>query len=595
MAKKPSILVQLIVGFSGILIVVMSVTSFFSYHYSSQVVSEKATQYMLESVVQMRGKTDVLLREYDKFSQRVGFSPTLQQYLSEIKSGKSTVESPVTIDRYLSNKARYIGSELSVHVLDLHGGFYSGSNTIVMYWRKAEEIRHLNWYPQIENNRGRVLWVLGTAWRSGKIPAVIGARQINNWSSLDRLGDMFLVIPLEQLARTIEQRETTGDGTKSKTLIIDQLGQVVYSSNLQEIGTVVERDLLNQFTGKKAGVLEGEWYGKPAYMSYSVSDYSGWTAASYIEVSEVTRDLQKIQQSSFFIALFGLAAALLLIVFFSWSTARPIRYLSGMLAKVERGVLFSYRGTMMNREVASLYESFNSMILNLNKTIKDMSDLQISEKQAQLVALKAQFRPHFLYNTLNTIYWSLINEGQDRVAKMVLTLSDLLRYSVQPGSDMVTIEEDLHNLERFMFLQKERYKNKLQFDTYVEPELLKYKMMKMMLQPLAENAFTHGLEPVKNRQWILRVEITRAETGNIRLVVEDNGLGMPEDKMADVLNFRSGADEKNSVHTGLGLANLNHRIKLIYGREYGLKLSNSQIGGLRVEIVIPATTGGAQQ
>jgi two-component system, sensor histidine kinase YesM len=583
--KKPTILLQLILGFSLILILVISITSYFSYQYSSQVVLEKTTHYLLESVVQMRGKTDVMLREYDKLSQMVAFSPTIQQYLRDIQLHKQNDVSATEIDRFVADQSRYMRTDFLI--IDLYGNTYSGNNSLAFYWKTQDEIKQLSWYPLLENNRGRVLWLSGFAWRNGKIPAVIGARQLNNWSSLKKLGDLYMVFPVELLDRLLEEKNLD---PSRKIHVIDQLGRIVYSSRQGEVGQSVDENLMKQFGKGKTNIINLNLSDTPTYISYSVSDYSGWTVAAYIGADGAVKDLKKIQETIVIIGIFGLVAALLLTTFFSWSIARPIRYLAIRLGRVERGILTQYKGRMVNREVAILYESFNSMVQNLDKTIKDLSDKQISEEQAQLVALKAQFNPHFLYNSLNTIYWSLLNEGQEKVAKMVLTLSDLLRYSIQPGSEIVTVQEDLDQLKRFVVLQKARYGEKLQMEVHLEPDLMYCRMMKLLLQPLVENAITHGLESVKGRPWMILIDIRRKKE-KIHFIVEDNGKGISDEEMERVLNFRRDPDEQNMMHSGLGLANLHYRIGLIYGREYGIQLSKGMMGGLRVEIVVPAIGG----
>lgn len=588
MKKKTSLLVQLIFGFSIILVVIVSITSYFSYRYSSQIVLEKTTRYLLESVIQMRGKTDVMLLEYDKLSQMISFSPTIQQYLRHIENGKQTAQIPTEIGRFIADQSRYIGTDFLIHLMDLRGESYSGNTSLALYWRTQNEVRQMSWYPLVEKNKGRLLWLSGPAWRNGMIPAVIGVRQLNNWSSLEKLGDLFIVFPVELLNRVIE--EANPDRSR-KIHVVDQLGHIVYSTNPKEIGQTVEQNLLEEFGRHNTNIIDWELKGTPTYISYSVSDYSGWTVAAYIDAAGAVKDLKKIQNSNLIIGIFGLIAALLLTVFFSWSVASPIRYLAAALDKIERGILTPYKGKMVNREVAILYDSFNSMIQHLNKTIKDLSDKQISEKQAQLVALKAQFRPHFLYNSLNTIYWTLLNEGQEKVAKMVLTLSDLLRYSIQPGSDLVTIKEDLDQLERFMVLQQARYGDKLQMSIYVEQQgILQYRIMKLLLQPLVENAITHGLESLKGRPWMISIKIQRKED-TIQFIVEDNGKGMSEEEMEKVLSFRGDADEHKMMHSGLGLANLHHRIGIFYGREYGIHLSSGTMGGLKVQITVPMIGG----
>lgn len=583
MKKNVSLLYQLIAGFSAIIIIILSVTSYFFYRNASEVVLEKTSQYLLESVIQMRGKTDVLLREYDRLSQMIAFNPEIQRHFQAVKRDSSPPSSLTDIASVIANQSQYSVAGLSILLMDWRGDLYSGNNSLTLFWRTEDDIKQNPWYSEVSENRGRVMWLSGWAWRNGKIPAVVGARQLNSWSSLEKLGDMFIVFPLDLLSRVIE--EVSLDQSR-KIHIIDQLGQIVYSTRSEEAGQQIDDKLWKSLSGAKTNIIYWTLNDIPTYVVYSSSDYSGWTVVAYIEPEAAVKDLKAVRQSIIMIGLFGIAAALLFTTFFSWSLVKPIRYLALRLGQVERGRLTPYEGKMKNREVEILYNSFNNMLEHLNRSIKDLSEKQISEKRAQIIALKAQFRPHFLYNSLNTIYWVLISEGQEKIAHMVLTLSDLLRYSIQPGSEMVTIREDLDQLQRFMLLQQARFGEKLQMELHVDPELLEERIMKMLLQPLVENAITHGVESVKGRPWIIRVDL-RNENHCIQIMVEDNGKGMAPEEMHKVLEFRSDADEGRIMHSGLGLANLHYRIGLIYGKEYGIRLKAGALGGLRVEIDLP--------
>lgn len=486
------------------------------------------------------------------------------------------------INKFIDEQTRYVGTDFLIHLVDTRDEIYFGNEFLALYWRSAEVIRKEPWYPKLAQYEGRTLWIYGPAWRSGKIHAAIGARQLNDWNHFDRLGDLYMVIPFVFLERIIEDVQINSE----KIQVFDSLGQIVYSTEQEEIGQKIGAPLLKQFRESPGNIFRWREGEKEAYISYSVSEYSGWTVAAYMDPDTVLKDLEKIRQSSVFIGFFGILAALLLVIFFSRSLVRPIRYLAMRLSRVERGNLLPYKSRMMNREAYILYNSFNNMVRHLDRTIRDLSERRISEKKAQMNALKAQFNPHFLYNTLNTIYWNLVDKGNDHAAGMVLTLSELLRYSIRPGSEQVTVREDLEQLKRFVRLQKERYGDKLRVDIEADPAAMEQKVMKLMLQPLVENAIYHGLDRVKGRPWLIRVRIGIHDR-LMTFIVEDNGVGMTEQQKKVVFSPHQNREESLAFHSGLGLANLHQRIRLNYGRQYGIHLSDSEWGGLRVEITLP--------
>jgi Predicted signal transduction protein with a C-terminal ATPase domain len=586
--RKPSILTQLIIGFSIILLLILSITSFFSYHYSSRVVVEKTSRFMLESVKQIRGKTDVTLLEYDRLSQRVAFSPHVQQHFAAVKRGEAVTFGKADIIRFASEQARLTGSELTLHLIDSKGHFYSQNDALTLSWSTEEELRRIEWYSEISERNGRMLWVSGPGWSNGTVHAVIGARQLNEWSTLEPLGELFVMFSIDTLRHVIEENDQS---LTRNVQFIDSRGLIVYSLDANEIGQPADTSLVERMKNKEEGLFNWNEERQPSYVAYSTSSYSGWTVVAYIDAASAVKDLKQVQKVNLWIGIFAICAALLLVTFFAWTVTRPIRYLAHRLSKVERGILTRSRSRLINHEVATLFESFNGMVTHLNETIQDLSSRQATEKQAQIIALKAQFRPHFLYNSLNTIYWQLINDDNEKAAEMVHTLSELMRYSIQPGSEFVTVREDLDQLDRYLLLQRARFGEKLQVFIEADQALYPCRMMKMMLQPLVENAISHGLETVKGRKWHIHIEIRRTE-GGLLLAVEDNGIGMSVNEMTSVLDPRDNLEATTTLHSGLGLANLHQRIRLVYGKDYGIKLMKGSEGGLRVEIVLPLDSEG---
>lgn len=529
-----------------------------------------------------------MLGEFDRTSQMIAFSPMVQNYYSNIVRQRGNDQSKAEIERFMKSLSRYSGTDFGITILDTEGRFYQSNESLFLYWRTLEDLKRNKWYPLMESGQGQLFWLSGPAWRNGPIPAVIGVRLLNDLSTMDKIGNLFIIFPVEALERTIEG---TSIDPSHKIQLIDRLGTILYSTDRNEIGTELDRKLQETIGQQKSDIIAWKEHDIQTYISYSSSDYSGWTIASYIKASEAVKDVLKIQRTVFIAGLSGLFAALLFTVFFSWTVSRPIRYLGRRLTRLEKGRLPLVKSPFVNREVELLYNSFNDMMERLEQTVQDLSEKQISENQAQIIALKAQFRPHFLYNSLNTIYWLLIDEGQEKIARIVLTLSDLLRYSIQPGAETVTVKEDLEQLERYMLLVQARYGDKLQLEIDIKDDLLNYRIMKLLLQPLVENAMTHGLESIKGRPWRIRIEISK-QGHTLRFIVEDNGKGMTDEEMASALQFPHDADRLHLMSTGLGLANLHYRVGLIYGKEYGLRLYKSEMGGLRAEVIFPLIGDG---
>lgn len=599
MKQKSTILFQMIMGFSIILIIAISASSYFSYRFSSQVVMDKTTQYLLESVIQMSGKIDRMLEEYDRLSLRIALHPATQTYLKD--SNKQAPDQKLSVsdvEKVITHEQAYLRNDFLVELMDNKGDMVFYQPSI-----KNFNMKDSDWYPFLDS-QGGIFWTTNKVFyrtenRKGLINGILGVREVKDYSyPSQNIGYMLTVIPIEATEDIIGNFLTN---PSNKVQVIDLAGNIIYSTNSSELGGKVDNNFFTEVhdSKKNGNITKREVNGKEMYISSYTSNYSNWTVVTYIDIAESVKDLETMKKSAIFIGIFGIAASFLLTSFFSWSLSRPIRHLAFRLTHIKRGKFQPYTGRMNNWEVAVLYESFHRMIEDLEETIRTLSYKQIREEQAQLIAMKAQFQPHFLYNSLNTIYFYAFREKQDKVAKMVLSLSELLRYSIQPGSEFVALREDLGQLNRFIELLRYRYEDKLQIEIHVEEELLEYPVMKLLMQPLVENAITHGLESVKGRVWFIHIHITR-DDNMIKFIVEDNGKGMSNEEMESVLEFNGDldADSEKSMHSGIGLPNLQHRVKLIYGDEYGLKLSQSSLGGLKVQLEIPisidTTNGGAE-
>lgn len=588
MLRRTPLFVQMIAGFSFILLAVVAAAVYSSYQTSSYLLLENAGRYLNESVRQIAGKLDVLFTEYDHFTQMVAFNPTLQQYLSEVAFGRNTDKSAYEITRFLADQNRYLGMRAMniLHLTDVRGGFYSPSVTASLLWKREADMAGQAWYPLVEQGRGRMFWFSDAIWNGGRLHAVVGARRINDLQTLDKRGLLIVAFPVAQLESAVGPVRL---GDAADVQIVDRFGRVVYSTRPDEIGRQADAGLTVELARRPNRTVKWTSGGETMFVFQVQSEYSGWRVLAFIRPNVAFRDLDRIGRSAVATALIGWAAAFGLSVFFAWTLVRPIRDMAKRLRRINRGSLEPLPDRANSLEISILNESFNRMIRDLDETIRDLARKQVSEKQAQLAALKAQFRPHFLYNSLNSIYWSLLDAGHTKQAEMVLALSDLMRYSIQPGSEWVTVAEDVEQLRRFLLIAKLRYGERLQADVEVDPDALRRKMMKLLLQPLVENAITHGLEPKKG-PWRLRVRI-RLVDASLYFVVEDNGGGMPEAARRRVLTEGPGADDR-PFHTGIGLANLRERIRLLYGVTDALRLDESEWGGLKVEVTLPADIRG---
>jgi two-component system sensor histidine kinase YesM len=238
-------------------------------------------------------------------------------------------------------------------------------------------------------------------------------------------------------------------------------------------------------------------------------------------------------------------------------------------------------------EITELGISFNLMIGQIRELLNAKMMEQENLKKAELRTLQAQINPHFLYNTLDTIVWMAEANRTDQVIEIVRALSSFFRIALSKGKDWISLQQEIEHVKSYLTIQKMRYRNILDYKIDVDEELLDSTILKLTLQPLVENALYHGLKTKRDGGEIV-VSARRNGHTNVVLEVRDDGVGFTPYKLAQIKAMLSGdSDEIGMKEGGFGLENVNKRIKLYYGPEYGISIQSQYRGGTQVTVTIP--------
>ena len=275
----------------------------------------------------------------------------------------------------------------------------------------------------------------------------------------------------------------------------------------------------------------------------------------------------------------------------AWSLSRsiyaPIKKLHDVTTTITKQDLQALMSSDNVDEITELGMSFNIMI----GKIKELLDSKIKEqenlKKAELRALQAQINPHFLYNTLDTIIWMAESKKTDEVVEIVSALSNFFRISLSKGMDWITIGEEIERIKSYLTIQKMRYKDILDFKIEVDEDVSENTILKLILQPLVENALYHGIKN-KRQGGTISVRAKRKGEAEILLEVEDDGIGFTLEKLNQLHAELSDDSGDIKPESDFGLGNVNKRIRLYYGKPYGLSIQSAYSTGTRVTLVIPA-------
>lgn len=305
-------------------------------------------------------------------------------------------------------------------------------------------------------------------------------------------------------------------------------------------------------------------------------------------MEKVTDTLQK-QIGRFMVVCSILIAVLIAVVAVSAvmivsGILQPIRQLNSVTEKIAQGDFNARAQVNSDDEVAELAVSFNKMAGNMQSLIDKVKEDERKMRKADLRLLQEQIQPHFLYNTLDTIVWLIESNEPDEAVTMVVTLSDFFREILSKGKEFISIKEEEKHISSYLQIQEMRYRDILEYDIQLDQVIYKYQILKLTLQPVVENALYHGIK-YKRAKGCIHIHGEKEED-IIRLTVRDDGVGMDEEELAQLRQ----QIEKPCQETekGFGLANVNERIHMYFGYEYGMKIESEKGKGTTVEIVIPA-------
>ena len=285
----------------------------------------------------------------------------------------------------------------------------------------------------------------------------------------------------------------------------------------------------------------------------------------------------------FVIFLVVVLFTVIIIRFFSKLFSNPAKELANAMREFEKDTNnFEFKTIEGTAEITSLTESFEHMVVQIKELVETVRQEEITLRKTELKALQAQINPHFLYNTLDAIAWLCEEERYKDAVEMVNSLAKLFRISISRGHELITIEKEMQHAKSYLKIQNFRYKNQFTYSFDVDEECLNYLCNKITLQPIIENAIYHGIDRMVDEG---KINIGIHQKGDtILFTVEDNGVGMTEEQCEEILH------KDASDRVGIGIKNVNDRIKIYFGEEYGLTIQSELDEGTRVTISMPKIT-----
>lgn len=371
-------------------------------------------------------------------------------------------------------------------------------------------------------------------------------------------------------------------GQRGYCFLMDDAGNIIYHPQQQ----LIYAGLKSEDTEALAALEDGAYADDTVIYSVASVGESGWRAVGVSYVDElVNRNVNDMIRLSLWLAVVVLAVAVLTSWLLSRLIGKPLRGLASAMESFESDAdHFTYRPVGGTREVQELSDSFEHMVLRIQELMTTVREEEVNLRKTELKALQAQINPHFLYNTLDSIAW-MCEQGRNADAvKMVHALARLFRISISRGHELIPIAKELEHAESYLQIQMYRYKNQFTYTFDVDPDCLGYYCNKITLQPIIENSINHGLDLMVDEG---RIDVrVRFDGDDIVFSVQDNGVGMGPEQLEAIM--QNGPTDR----TGIGIKNVNDRLKIYFGRNYGLSITSEPDVGTCVEIRMPRIREG---
>ncbi|MBT2755563.1 sensor histidine kinase [Mesobacillus foraminis] len=394
---------------------------------------------------------------------------------------------------------------------------------------------------------------------------------INNPVTIEKIGEVSIYYSTERLDKMVSKDE----GVPASFFLLDDEGQIVYSHNKGVPDALVYQ--VKQETNE----TKIEYESKKYYIN-TIANKGDYTYVS-VMTDEGWQKLSIVRGTMWVVIIFLILTAILLSYSFMQNYSKRINNIVSTIRLVEKGNLDArVPESKQQDELSRIATNMNSMLNELNNYIEQFYLLNMKQQQAELKALQAQINPHFLFNTLEAIRMVAILEGSKTSSKMIFHLSKLFRYSLE-SKDIIPFYTEMEYVKQYLTLMQFKHPDKLKITLDIPGDVEQTPVQKLILQPIIENYFVHGFKKDRSDNELI---ICAANLGEkIEISIEDNGKGMSEDELTNLVQYING--EEGDEMKSIGLRNIHQRLKLRYGNQFGLSVKSSKNTGTRVTLSLP--------
>ncbi|MFD2331729.1 sensor histidine kinase [Cohnella sp. GCM10020058] len=548
---------KLMLSYLAVILIPILILGLYSYNQSRLFLQKQAEQGLRETVSAISDGFNAKLERYEGIINSIVLNGGLQRIFSNQYIDLSSLSYDVTnyLEPYF-NMTLYLNDDIQ----QLRVYSQSDLPEIGEYMQAASKVKETDWYQDALREKAT-----GWHYRQG---AFIAARQFPDLYIHNNITVLYLKIDPQQVFGGFGNMSADGYGIA----ITDKRQHIVFSNR---DGTGEKADTVERIVSSGQGIAEID---KVKYIVIQKAiTRPDWTLTYYIPSDEIAVDSSSIVKATVVVIAICLLILLVLVWLFSHTLVNPILRLNKKMREVERGDLQVAVGSASRDEIGELTNRFGNMLGRINELIQEAYQNKIVQTEAELKALQSQINPHFLYNSLSIINWKSLQIDAQDISDMVTSLSRFYRTSLNKGSNVISVKDELDNIRSYIRIQLVMHDDSFDVEYDLDEEIYEYEMINLVLQPIVENAIEHGIDRIRAGRGRLRIA-GKAEADKLIFTVEDNGPGMQAEVRDALLTTQT---------QGYGLKNVHDRLRLFFGEPYGVLIDSEPDRGTRMSVVIP--------
>ena len=579
---------QMLAGFLSVMFLTLALVGFYTYESASRLLEQNAETLIRQAAVQGNGRLEATLKQIDSLTLQAATDAYVQNLLEAVEDGGF----PSFLDRQalqpIVDRVMIYGSGIrSVELYTSEGDRLFPLGGDELFDAIGGEAVGGEYIVKAHALKGSMYWIGLSPTNEEEVLAIRQIQLIQR--SFAPAG--YLVVRID---RQVFRLDSLGEdmGVGAVTLLFDRDGRLIASNTENGLSGVDSGSLM------AAEDRNVELDGRSYVLVKQQSEIAGWTLLILTPVEAITRGIFVLRAAVLVSAAVGSVLFIILSFLLSTAITRPILRLIKSMRSARFGELKPAEHMSATAEIGELVHTYNQMVDHMKRLIRLVYEKEIMQNRAELKALQAQIHPHFLYNTLEALYWSLIEKNEDELAEYVVALSELFRYTISGlnREEWVTLAEELEQVRRYLLIMGMRFGDRLKWSIHSEVDNHRLLLPKLIIQPLVENAIQHGIEN-KLGSGLVTVTVKRSPQPDcFRVIVEDDGAGMDGETLRKIREAleESGTGLERKTASGYGIANVHQRLRLYFGDDAAnlnlLAIESRKGEGTTVTLTIPIRT-----